>query len=302
MGDIDVVEVGPRDGFQAVTEFIPTRRKIALIAALVEAGLRRIEVGSFVSATAIPQMADIREVLAALPAERQLRASTLVPNAKGAALALQAGVVNLVYVISASEAHNRSNVRRSIEQSLAELWSVLSSFPRGEGIFRLNIATAFDCPFTGTVADETVLHLVERVLELRTDIEIGFCDTTGRALPRHVGRLLQRCSATFGDATSLAFHGHDTYGFGMANVLMALDAGVRVIDASIAGLGGCPFAPGATGNVATEDVVYAAGRYGLATGIDLDKLVVAARSAATIPGAAPGGRVREAWCPSLPAA
>lgn len=288
---VQIVEVGPRDGFQSVSKFIPTERKIALIAQLAAAGLTRIEVGSFVSRRLLPQMADVGEVLRAIRETASVRASVLVPNAKGARLALEAGVADLVYVLSASETHNQSNVRRSIDESFADLAAVIGELP-ADGVLRVNLATSFDCPYEGPVDEEHVLRIVERLLALRGGIEVCLCDTTGQAMPQHVSRLAERCRTGFGDAAVWAFHAHDTYGLGIANVLSAYHAGIRVFDASIAGLGGCPFAPGATGNVATEDVVFVLSKMGVCTGVDLQALLAAAGNAAAIEGANTGGHIR----------
>ncbi len=291
--EIDIVEVGPRDGFQSIGPFIPTAQKIALIEQLVAAGLRRIEVGSFVSPAALPQMRDVAEVLSAVRRFPHVQAAVLVPNLKGAELARRARATNLVYVISASESHNQRNVRRSMTQSLDELARVLQSWDsEARGIFRLNLATCFDCPFEGQVPQSAVFRLVDFALSLRDDIEIGICDTTGKASPCSVRDLFAGLRRRCGDTARFAFHAHDTYGFGIANVWAALESGVRTIDAAIAGLGGCPFAPGATGNIASEDVVYFSERLGYSTGLDIEALLEAAAAASRIDGALAGGHIR----------
>lgn len=290
--DVTIVEVGPRDGFQPVKPFIPTDRKIAIARKIAQSGVRRIELGSFVSPTALPQMSDIRELLAAMRDwdGPHPELSVLVPNLKGAELALAAGVDNLVYVISASESHNWSNVRRTIEQSLADLRTVLRDL-HPAGRFRFNLATAFDCPFEGTIAEAPVADLIARVLELAPQAEVCLCDTTGKALPVQVSQLFARCEREFGGAT-FAYHAHDTYGLGIASTLAAYQQGIRVFDAAVGGLGGCPFAPGATGNVATEDVVFVFEKSGISTGIDLPSLLEAARLAESIDGGITGGHIR----------
>ena len=290
---LDIVEVGPRDGFQAIAPFIPTAQKIALIEQLVAAGLRRMEVGSFVSPAALPQMRDTTEVLAAIRRFPHVQAAVLVPNPRGAELAQRARAAHLVYVISASESHNQRNVRRSISQSLEDLGSVLSAWEgEGDSSFRLNLATCFDCPFDGAVPESAVLRLVEAALALHGKIEIGICDTTGKALPGQVRDLFIALTRRWGDTARFAFHAHDTYGLGIVNVWAALEQGVRVIDAAIAGIGGCPFAPGATGNVASEDVAHFSERLGYRNGIDLGALIAAAHTASRIEGALAGGRIR----------
>jgi hydroxymethylglutaryl-CoA lyase len=250
---VEIVEVGPRDGFQPIGPFIPTEVKIRFLERLVAAGVRRIEIGSFVSAKAVPQLRDTAEVLAATATMPDLVAQVLVPSERRGREAAAAGAKQLAFVLSVSEAHNRNNVQRHPLESIAEYERLLAAIPPGTAI-RLNIATAFDCPFTGRVPQEATLALLERLVPLRPDAEICLCDTTGRADPDHVEGLVAACRARFPEAGAWAMHPHDTYGLGLANVHAAFRQGVRVFDASFGGLGGCPFAPGATGNVATEDV------------------------------------------------
>jgi hydroxymethylglutaryl-CoA lyase len=290
---VEIVEVAPRDGFQPIGPWIPTETKIAFVRRIADAGVRRVETGAFVSATAVPQMRDAAEVLAATAAVPGLRPQVLVPSARRAHDALAAGARHLVFVLSISEAHNRSNVRRSVAESVEDYAELLRGLP-AEVELRLNIATAFDCPFEGRVPEPVVLGVLERLAALRADVEVCLCDTTGRAGPDHVAGLVNACRVVFPQVGGWAFHAHDTYGLGLANVFAAWREGVRVFDAAAGGLGGCPFAPGATGNVATEDVVWMFHRMGVATGIDLDALLAAARDAAALPGASPGGRVRDA--------
>lgn len=289
---VSIVEVAPRDGFQSIGQFIPTSTKIDLIENIAAAGVARMEVGSFVSPALLPQMADIRPVLAASTALPNLAPAVLVPNLRGAELALTAGARHIVTVVSATESHNMSNTRRSIATSLGELKQILLSAPR-DGILRYNIATSFHCPFEGAVDPGHVISIIENALSVRTDIEIGLCDTIGKAMPHEVQALFRQCMDQF-PGCSWALHAHDTYGFGVANVLAAYDTGVRVIDGAVAGLGGCPFAPGASGNVATEDVVYAFERKGVATSINFDQLLAASDRASALPGAEIGGHIRKA--------
>jgi hydroxymethylglutaryl-CoA lyase len=292
MPDVTIVEVGPRDGFQPIGPFIPTEQKLDIIRGCVGAGLTRIEAGAFVGPAAVPQMADAEAILAGTLALPGADPQMLVPNARHARRAIAAGARHLVWVVSVSEAHNRGNIRLSPAESVAEFASLL---PELGGIrLRMNIATAFDCPFTGRIAPESTLALVGQLAALRPDAEYGLCDTTGRADPAHVAFLGRACRDAYPQVSGWAFHGHDTYGLGLANIMAAHGAGIRVFDAAIAGLGGCPFAPGATGNVATEDVAWMFHRMGLSTGIDLDALRPVAERAALIPGGSPGGRVRQA--------
>ena len=291
-GPVEIVEVGPRDGLQGIGPFVPTATKLDLVRRLHAARLRRIEVGAFVSAAAVPQMRDTPEILAACAGVAGLVPQILVPSERRGRDAVAAGARCLAYVLSVSESHNRANVRRSPTESAAEYERFAASLPEGAFV-RLNLSTSFDCPFEGRIEDEAVMALLDRLVPMRPEAEFGLCDTTGRAEPGHVARLFARAMGRF-PGRAWAFHAHDTYGMGAANVYAAYEAGVRVMDAAVAGLGGCPFAPGATGNVATEDLAWMFARRGIATGIDLAALVAVARDAAKIPGATPGGRVRDA--------
>lgn len=292
-GAVEIVEVGPRDGFQGIEQFIPTETKIGLLRRLVAAGLHRIEIGSFVSALALPQMKDTPDVLEACRTMSGLRPQVLVPNARRGSAAIEAGARAIVFVLSVSEAHNRSNVKRSPLESVTEYEALLGVLPADVEV-RLDIATSFDCPFNGRVAEDEVLALLDRLVPLNPGAEICLCDTTGRATPDHVGRLFRQAAARFPQVGSWAMHAHDTYGLGLANVLAAYQQGVRVFDSSFAGLGGCPFAPGATGNVATEDVIWMFEAMGIPTGVDLSRLIPVCVDGAAIPGGQPGGRVRAA--------
>jgi hydroxymethylglutaryl-CoA lyase len=198
-----------------------------------------------------------------------------------------------VFVLSVSESHNRNNVRRTPDESAEEYGRLLKSVPSNIEM-RLDLATSFDCPFEGRVPVAKALSLLERLVALKPDAEICFCDTTGRADPAHVEELLRAAMKLLPDVRVWALHAHDTYGLGLANVHAAWRVGVRVFDASFAGLGGCPFAPGATGNVATEDLVWMFHRMGISTGIDIEALIAVAKEGAAIPGGLSGGRVRSA--------
>jgi hydroxymethylglutaryl-CoA lyase len=293
MSTVEIVEVGPRDGLQNLPDFVPTQTKIAFIRALVAAGFRRLEIGSFVSPKAVPQMRDMDEVAAGLGDLRGVRPMALVPNAMGARRALAAGITDLEFVISMTDSHNMSNVRRPTADSIADLESLVREVdPEGRLRIRIGLATSFHCPFEGETSEDQVLRHCERIVAIRQGFELTLADTTGMALPRHVASLARRSLAAFGDQATFAYHGHDTAGFGIANVLAAYEAGIRAFDGAAAGLGGCPFAPGATGNTATEDLVYLFSRMGVETGIDLDRLLEAAEIAAALPGAVQGGHVR----------
>lgn len=288
-----IVEVGPRDGFQPIGPQIPTETKIAFIERLHAAGIRRMEATAFVSDVAVPQLADAAQVLAAAQALAGMDAQVLVPNLKHAERALAAGARHLAFVLSVSEKHNQNNVRRTPMASADEYARIVSMLPVGTAM-RLNVATAFDCPFDGPVDPSHTLELIDVLVDIKPDAEICPCDTTGRVTPDRVFALLQKTQTRYPQVEAWAYHGHDTYGLGLANVMAAWQAGVSTIDTSFAGLGGCPFAPGATGNVSTEDVVWMFDGMGINTGIDVQALIAVARDGAALPGALSGGRVREA--------
>ena len=290
---VTIVEVGPRDGFQSVGPFIPTARKIELITALYAAGVRRMEATSFVSEKAVPQMADAVEVLAAAQLLPGLETQVLVPSVRQAERALKAGARHLAFVVSVSEAHNRNNVRRSPEESLVDYAQIVALLPAGMKL-RLSLSTAFDCPFEGRVPEQATLAMLERLAAIAPGAEIALADTTGRATPGQVQSLFGAATGRFPQVKRWALHVHDTYGMGAANCLAAWNAGISVFDASVAGLGGCPFAPGATGNVATEDLVWMFEGMGINTGVDLAALLAVAGDVARLPGAQTGGRVRDA--------
>ncbi|MEF0863754.1 hydroxymethylglutaryl-CoA lyase [Rhizobium sp. BR 318] len=291
--DVTLIEVGPRDGFQPITMFIPTSHKIDYIRRLYETGLRRVEASAFVSPRAMPQMADAAEVLAAAQAMPDLGVQVLVPNQRYCEEAVSAGATAIAFVLSVSPKHNMNNVRKTPRESVEEYAGIVGQLPPSISL-RLNLATSFDCPFDGPVAPDDVIGLLDQLVPIRPQVEIALCDTTGRTTPNKVKALFVRAMARFPNGPGWVFHGHDTYGLGVANVLAAYSSGVRAFDASFAGLGGCPFAPGATGNVATEDVVWTFDNMGIATGIDLGRLLDVAEDGARITGATPGGRVRAA--------
>lgn len=291
---VEIVEVAPRDGFQSIRDPLPTAEKIAIIEGLIAAGCRRVEFGSFVSPKAVPQMADMADIAAHFLGRKGIRLSALVPNVKGTELALKHGVKEIVYVFSASEAHNQNNVRQSVAQSIAGLTDIVSVLSNEVGTrLRVDVATAFDCPFDGTVPFQTVTDAVAKVAKIAPGSEIALCDTTGRANPIEVGRRFKSVISAHAESdVSWAFHGHDTFGMGVANALYAFEAGVRALDGAAAGLGGCPFAPGATGNTATEDLVFAFEEAGIATGIDMARLLAVADRIAALPQASVGGHLR----------
>lgn len=292
---VEICDVAPRDGFQVIKEPIPTDTKVRVVELLARAGLTRIETGAFVSPVHVPQMADTAEVHRLARVGDGVRLSTLVPNLRGAQDAFAAGIADIVYVFSISESHNTANVRRPVEASIGQLGEVIA---RGRDVpgFRLraNLATVFDCPFEGTTTPDAVYAAIDTVLGFGAPVEFGLCDTTGRAIPDQVAEVCATVLDRFsGDGIGWAYHGHDTFGLGVANALYAYQAGIRVFDSAAAGLGGCPFAPGATGNTATEDLVFTFENMGIAAGIDLDRLLDAAETVAEVPGGETGGHLRK---------
>ena len=263
-----------------------------LIRKLASAGFQRMEVTSFVSPKHVPQMADAAEVVAGIEDLEGLIKMALVPNAMGARRALKAGIRSLIFVISMTDEHNMSNVRRTTQASIDDLAVLMDELSDTKVELRVGIATAFHCPFTGLVDERHVLGNIERILKIRPNTEFAISDTTGMATPDHVKRLCGSAISSFGGAGTWSFHGHDTAGFGLANVLAGIEAGVTSFDSSAGGLGGCPFAPGATGNIATEDIVHLLHRMGLKTGIDLPGLLEAADMAIAIAGAPAGSHAR----------
>lgn len=293
MSDVVLVEVAPRDGFQVVKPFIDTERKIEIIEALSGAGFQRMEIGAFVSPKAIPQMADIGEILKRAQLPDGMRLQALVPNRRGLELALRAGIRDICWVVSVSESHNQNNVRRSVDESFSDFAAAWADLGSEVSLLRFNLATSFDCPFEGRTKEVAVEEAIERVLASAPVVELGLCDTTGRAATEHVEDLSGRMISRFGSKdVTFAFHGHDTYNLGVANALAAYRAGVRVFDGAAAGLGGCPFAPGASGNTASEDLVFAFEHSGISTGIDLAALLAAADMTETVAPEQSAGRIR----------
>lgn len=287
-----ITEVGPRDGLQSEAEFVPTARKIELVQALLDAGLRRFEITSFVSPRAVPQMRDAAEVVDAFRDREGTHLTALVPNARGAAAAIEAGVDAMVLFASASESHNLKNVNRSRAASLAG-FAEIAKLAEGTGVaLQGAIATAFGCPFEGEVAVAAVVDQARAYRDLGMDyITLG--DTTGMATPALVVQRIEALSQAV-PGTDIALHFHNTRGVGLACAYAGLTLGVRHYESSIGGLGGCPFVPRATGNVATEDLVYMFEESGVATGTDLDRLIAAAELAERIVGRELPGQVMKA--------
>lgn len=273
--EVLISEVGPRDGLQSISRIMSTADKCRWLTALYQAGLREIEVASFVPAALLPQMADAAAVVAHALTLPGLTVMALVPNLRGAQAALAAGVHKLTIPVSASAAHSLANVRKSREQMVEEVRAIvaLKNELAPNVKIEAGIATAFGCTLQGTVAEDDVVRLAASVIEAGAD-ESGLSDTTGYANPAQVQRLFRRVRAEIGDKTGAA-HMHNTRGLGLANCLAAFESEVRTFDSSLGGLGGCPYAPGASGNVVTEDLVFMFEAMGVNTGVDLDALMAA---------------------------
>jgi hydroxymethylglutaryl-CoA lyase len=278
---VSIREVGPRDGLQN-EDPVPTEAKVRLLNALSHTGVRRIEAVSFVHPKAIPQMADADEVWSAVERVPGVRYSALVPNSRGAQRALAAGFTELEVVVSASDTHNRRNVNRSTDESLDDIAALIPLVHGSGGTCEVIVSTSFGCPYEGDVPPARVAAIVDRVLADGAD-RVAFGDTTGMATPRRVTDLLDAVRGRH-PITPMLLHFHNTRGTALANILTALPYGITEYDASVGGLGGCPYAPGATGNVATEEVVYMLQDMGIETGIDLAAMIEAARLAQEIVG------------------
>ena len=296
--EVLISEVGPRDGLQSVQATMPTEHKLRWIDALVAAGLREIEVGSFVPAKLLPQMADVVDVVRHALRHQGITVMALVPNRRGAEAALAAGVHKITLPVSASEAHSLANVRKTPAQMLDELREVQAlRRDTAPGVaMEVGLSTAFGCTLQGAVNEDEVIRLAVACVQAGAD-EVGLSDTTGMANPAQVRRLFTRLRAELGERAGAA-HMHNTRGLGLANCLAAFDVGVRTFDASLGGLGGCPYAPGASGNVVTEDLVFMFEAMGVRTGIDVTKLIAAREPLkAGLPGEPVYGMTPEAGLP-----
>ena len=296
--DVLISEVGPRDGLQSVKATMPTANKFKWIDALVAAGLREIEVCSFVPAKHLPQMADAAEVVRHALKHPGVTVMALVPNLRGAEAALRANVHKLTIPVSASAAHSLANVRKTREEMIEEVRAIVrlrDEIAPGVKI-EAGIATAFGCTLQGEVPEGDVIWMASQCIAAGAD-ESGLSDTTGMANPAQVRRLFHKVRAAIGDKTGAA-HMHNTRGLGLANCLAAYDAGVRTFDSSLGGLGGCPYAPGASGNVVTEDLVFMFAAMGISTGVDIAKLIAAREPLkAGLPGEPIYGMTPEAGLP-----
>jgi hydroxymethylglutaryl-CoA lyase len=299
--DVLVSEVGPRDGLQSIQAVMPIEAKWAWVAAEAAAGVREIEVGSFVPAKLLPQLADTAEVVAFARTLPGLTVAALVPNLKGAQAAVAAGVHKITLPLSASETHSLRNLRRTHAQVLDEVREIVALLrslpadrrPRFEG----GLSTAFGCTLEGEVPADCVVRLAGQLMDAGCD-EVGLSDTTGYANPAQVKDLVRRVRTAVGEHALAGLHLHNTRGLGLANVVAGLEAGIRTFDSSLGGLGGCPFAPGASGNIVTEDLVFMLEAMGLRTGIDLRRLLEVRRVLSeALPGEALYGFTPEAGLP-----
>ena len=288
---VAVTEVGTRDGFQSEAAFIPTEEKAGVIDAMIAAGLTHIEATSFVSPRAVPQLADAQAMLEKVRRRADAHIAALVPNARGAERALAAGVDEMVCFVSASETHNRANLNAPIAESLANVAEV-ASIANGRAPLRGAIACAFGCPFEGEVPPAKVAEVAKMLDDIGVD-DVDLADTIGVGTPLKAQRAVA-AAAELVPLEKLSVHFHDTYGQALANILACLELGVKGVDSAVAGLGGCPYAPGATGNVATEDVVYMLHGMGIETGVDFDKLLAASAFISEFLGRPPASRVANA--------
>jgi hydroxymethylglutaryl-CoA lyase len=268
---VTITEVGPRDGLQNEARILPLEQKVALIDLLSRTGLSRIESASFVSPKAIPQMANAADVMAAIERAPGVTYIGLVPNERGARDAIAAGVDEISVVVSASESHNRSNVNRSVDESLQAVTGIAALCRESSLPWVGYVSTAFGCPYEGAVDPDAVLRVAQHYAEASA-YAVALGDTIGIANPKQVGELVPRLMTAI-PGIQVRLHFHDTYGRALANTLAAMEAGATQFDSSIGGLGGCPYAPGASGNVATEDMVSMLHAMGVETGIDLDGLL-----------------------------
>lgn len=274
MKQIQVYEVGPRDGFQNIKEYIPAESKLEIIDSLVQSGVKHIQLTSFVSPKAIPQMKDAMEVAKTCIAKYpDVAFLALIPNLYGAKLATEAGIPSVSYVVSLSESHNKANINRTHDESFAELEKIVATYP--DLHICLDLATAFGCPFEGKFSSDEVVTFMKPYIDLGIN-EFNLCDTIGVANPKQVRSIIRAVQNTY-PLSILQVHIHDTRNMGMVNTLAAIECGIDRIQSTLGGLGGCPFAPGASGNLATEDIVFMLNDMGYDTGIDFDRLLDASK-------------------------
>jgi len=289
---VTICEVGTRDGFQIEPDFIATEHKIEVVNQLAEAGVPRIEVTSFVHPKVVPQLRDAEEVMAKIRRRPGTRYAALVPNDKGAVRAAEARVDVIHTVVSASESHNLANVNMTVAESMVKLRAVMDVAEKAGIPVHCGVSTSFGCPFEGDVPLPRLESVVGRLVDMGAR-GIGLADTTGMANPRQVARTLEHLMPKF-TSVEWTLHTHDTRAMAIPNILAAMELGVTNFDSSIGGLGGCPFAPGASGNVCTEDLVHCLHAMGVETGIDLDRLIGVSRRVQDIIGRALPGQIVKA--------
>lgn len=289
---VDVVEVGLRDGLQIESEFVPTSVKVRLINRLIDAGVRHFEATSFVSPRAVPQLRDATEVLDQVGGRPGVKLGALAPNRKGVERALASKADEVIVFLSATETHNQKNLNRSIEQSLRDIEEIATLLEHSAIGRKGAVAVAFGCPFEGNVDLGALTAIVEQFVHLKFD-SVTLGDTTGMATPPLVRKTVDTLRGAFPDLP-LALHFHNTRGIGLVNVMEGLHAGVTTFESSLGGLGGCPFAPGATGNICTEDLVYLLDELGIESGIQLPALIEAARDMQAVLGRTLPGQVMKA--------
>lgn len=276
---VNLVEIGPRDGFQSIKEFIPTEEKIKIIDGIVAAGYKKIEVTSFVSPKAIPQMKDSKEVAAiCMEKHPEVEFYALVPNLYGARTAVELGMKEVAPVISLSESHNKANVNKTVSESIEQIKEIHETYPDLKLL--VEIATVFGCPFEGEMDIESLLNLLSKLYDIGLR-DFVLCDTIGVAFPDQVRKTFEAVQEIYFDC-KFGVHIHDTRNMGIVNTYVAINSGADGIQTSIGGLGGCPFAPGASGNTSSEDLVYLLNKEGFDIGIDFEKLLETARYAKTV--------------------
>jgi hydroxymethylglutaryl-CoA lyase len=299
--DILISEVGPRDGLQSIATILPLELKKAWVSAEAAAGVREIEVGSFVPASVLPQLADTADLVRHAKTIPGLMVAVLVPNLKGAQAAIEAGADKITLPVSASETHSLRNVRRTHAQMIDEaraIGALIGALPAGRRPhFEGGLSTAFGCTIEGDIPDRVLAGLAEQLMAAGCD-EVGLSDTSGYANPAQVRRLVRMVRTVVGDEALSGLHLHNTRGLGLANALAGLEEGINTLDASLGGLGGCPFAPGASGNIVTEDLAFMLEAMGVRTGIDLARLLeVRTMLGRWLPGEAVFGFTAEAGLP-----
>ena len=297
--EVSVYEVSPRDGLQNERATVPLRGKMRLVDALVAAGLRRVEITSFVSPTWIPQLADADELASHVKAPDGVTFSALCPNAKGLERAKATGIREIAVFVSVSETHNKKNVNKSVDETLAAFQETIGPARAAGMKVRGYLSTVWGCPYEGEVDPRRALAITRKLFEMGV-YQVSLSDTIGVGTPRQTERILQMALAE-APAAQIAMHMHDTRGTALANVLVGLEMGIRDFDASVGGMGGCPYAPGAAGNLATEDLVFMLHGMGVKTGVDLERLWEAGKVAESVVGRQLPGKVHQAGVRSLKA-